>query len=140
MMNVNANADDFVSEAEAPRAVAASRIQTPAIVILLGSTSSIAALELMRHMLTLRSEDRRRVAFVYIDTDDWSSALIEFRHQYNGLFNEFPLRIAVPAGIDHITRVRQEVSDPHTTPGTPDEQKKELHTDRKSTCLNSSHI
>ncbi|MGH2497929.1 MAG: tubulin-like doman-containing protein [Ktedonobacteraceae bacterium] len=128
MMNVNVNADDFVSEAEAPRAVVAPRIQTPTIVILLGSTSSIAALELMRQMLTLRAEDRRRVAFVYIDTDDWSSSLIEFRHQYNGLFNEFPLRIAVPAGIDHITRVDQEVSDPLSMKGTPDERRKELHT------------
>lgn len=127
MQNKKLNPDDFVSEAEAPRSVSAPRIQTPAIVILLGSTSAIAALELMRNMLTLRPEDRDRVAFIYIDTDDWSSSLLEFRHQYNGLFHEFPLRIAVPAGIEHITRVEQAVNSPNAAGGTPDERRKELH-------------
>lgn len=126
-MNVNVRPDEFTSEAEGPRSVTAPRILTPAIVILLGSTATISALELMRHMLTLKPEDRRRVALVYIDTDDWSTALVGFRQQYNGIFQEFPLRIAVPAGIDHITREYQKVSNPRPRKDK-DEATLELHT------------
>ncbi len=94
-------------ESDRPPVVSEARILTPAIIVLLGSTSTLAALELMRHMLTLRPSDRRRVAFVYIDTDDPPSTLIEFRRQHNGVFQEFPLRIAVPAGISHVERIAQ---------------------------------
>jgi hypothetical protein len=86
-------------ESERPRVVAASRIQTPALVVLLGSTSALAGLELMRHMLTLKGEDRRQVALVYIDTDDPPAPLVEFRQQYTNVFQEFPLRISIPVGI-----------------------------------------
>jgi len=86
-------------ESERPRVVAASRVQTPALVVLLGSTSALAGLELMRHMLTLKAEDRRQVALVSIDTDDPPAPLVEFRQQYTNVFQEFPLRISVPVGI-----------------------------------------
>lgn len=86
-------------ESERPRVVTASRIQTPALVVLLGSTSALAGLELMRHLLTLRAEDRRQVSLVYIDTDDPPAPLVEFRQQYTNVFQEFPLRISVPVGI-----------------------------------------
>jgi hypothetical protein len=76
-------------------------------------------------MLTLSVDDRRRVALVYIDTDDPSAALTEFRHQHNGVFQEFPLRIAVPAGISYGGRERQELSDP-AAPSTDEDL--ELHT------------
>lgn len=99
--------DEYTLVSESPAVVSAERINTPAVVVLLGSTSAISSLELMRHMLTLKAEDRRRVALVYIDTDDPPSTLIEFRRQHNGVFQEFPLRIAVPAGISHVERVEQ---------------------------------
>jgi hypothetical protein len=109
-------ANEFTLEADHPPSISAKRINTPTIEILLGSTPSIAALELMRHMLTLKADDRRRVALVYIDTDEAPSALIEFRRQHNGVFQEFPLRIVVPAGISHVQRVSQDHSplEPHT--------------------------
>src|SRR6266699_3535884 len=125
IMNVNLKPGEFTSEADGPASLTQTRILTPTIVVLLGSTATIAALELMRHMLTLRPDDRQRVALVYIDTDDWSSSLVEFRQQHNGVFQEFPLRIAVPAGISHITRETQKVSNPRPKPG---EEKLELHT------------
>lgn len=88
-----------------------SLITTPALVVLLGSTPELAGLELMRHMLDLQPHDLRRVGIVYIDTDDLSSAVVEFQKQHRGLFQEFPLRIAVPAGIDHAPRITQQVLD-----------------------------
>src|SRR5947209_6410231 len=99
--------DDYTLESESPSVVSAARINTPAVIVLLGSTSAIAALELMQHMLTLKANDRRKVALVYIDTDDPPATLIEFRRQHNGEFQEFPLRIAVPAGISHVQRISQ---------------------------------
>jgi Tubulin like len=108
--------DEF-TEDDSPRSVSEPRINTPAVVVLLGSTAAISALELMRHMLTLKPIDRRRVALVYIDTDDTPNTLVEFRRQHNGVFQEFPLRIAVPAGISHVERVRQgktNLLEPHT--------------------------
>jgi hypothetical protein len=111
------NPGEFTSEAERPRVVTEPRISTPSIVILLGSTAALSALELMRHMLTLRIEDRQRVALVYIDTDEPSASLVEFRHQYNGVFQEFPLRIAVPAGISYGGRIEQDISKPQPVGG-----------------------
>jgi Tubulin like len=119
------NVRDVLLEAERPRAVTEPRINTPTIVVFLGSTATLAALELMRHMLTLNQNDIRRVALVYIDTDDLSSGLVEFRHQHNGIFQEFPLRIAVPAGIPHVKREEQPVC---VTLSDPDDMKLELHT------------
>ncbi len=97
--------DQTLLESERPRVVSEARIMTPAIVILLGSTSAISALELMRHMLTLKPRDQRRVALVYIDTDDPPASLTEFRKQNSSTFQEFPLRIAVPAGISDVSRI-----------------------------------
>ena len=100
--------DDYILESESPSVVSAERINTPVVIVFLGSTSAIAALELMQHMLTLNARDRRKVALVYIDTDDPPATLIEFRRQHNGEeFQEFPLRIAVPAGISHGQRITQ---------------------------------
>jgi hypothetical protein len=107
--------DDYILESESPSVVSAARINTPAIIVLLGSTSAIAALELMQHMLTLKASDRRKIALVYIDTDDPPATLIEFRRQHNGAFQEFPLRIAVPAGISHVQHVFQK-EDPYSKP------------------------
>ncbi|HTK12122.1 MAG TPA: tubulin-like doman-containing protein [Ktedonobacteraceae bacterium] len=101
--------DEPLLESERPSTTASSRILTPNLVILLGSTSAIAGLELMRHMLSLKASDQRRVALVYIDTDDPPAPLVEFRRQHNNVFLEFPLRIAVPAGISSATP-----SDQHT--------------------------
>jgi hypothetical protein len=97
---------------ERPLTIAAPRVLTPNIIILLGSTSALTGLETMRHMLTLKATDQRKVAFVYIDTDDPPASLVEFRRQYNNVFQEFPLRIAVPAGISNATRIDQ--TDQHT--------------------------
>lgn len=99
-------------ESERPSAVIAPRIQTPALMVLLGSTSALAGLELMRHMLSLRSNDQRRVALVYIDTDDTPAPLVEFRRRHNNVFQEFPLRIAIPAGISSAERIDE--ADQHT--------------------------
>ncbi|HEU5382464.1 MAG TPA: tubulin-like doman-containing protein [Ktedonobacteraceae bacterium] len=99
-------------EADLPRVVAAPRILTPMLVVLLGSTASLAGLELMRQMLALSANDRRKIALVYIDTDDPPAPLVEFRNQHNNSFQEFPLRIAVPTGISNADRI--DVSDQHT--------------------------
>jgi len=95
------------TEEDMPLTVRQSRINTPALVIFLGSTATLAGLELMRHMLTLRSDDQRKVALVYIDTDEPNSAIIEFRQYHKGVFQEYPLRIAVPVGISHVERIPQ---------------------------------
>src|SRR6266516_1426508 len=92
-----------------PLAVTEPRISTPALVVLLGSTPALAGLELMRHMLGLQPKDLHRVGFVYIDTDDPPSSVVEFQRQHKGLFQEFLLRIAVPAGIHRVPRVKQTV-------------------------------
>ncbi|HEY1351779.1 MAG TPA: tubulin-like doman-containing protein [Ktedonobacteraceae bacterium] len=96
-------------ESERPRVVTEPRILTPALVVLLGSTPSLAGLELMRHMLGLQPGDMRRVALVYIDTDDSPNALAEFQKQNKGLFQEFQLRIAVPAGVAKAPRMQQTI-------------------------------
>lgn len=110
-----------LTEDDLPLTVRQPRISTPALLILLGSTASLSALELMRHMLSLRPGDQQKVALVYIDTDEPHSAIVEFRQHHNGVFQEFPLRIAVPVGISHVERIKQEMgsgrpdtSEPHT--------------------------
>lgn len=97
---------------ELPLVVAAQRILTPTINVFLGSTAGLAGLELMRHMLTLRSKDQRKVAMVYIDTDDQPAPLVAFRRQHNNVFQEFLLRIAVPTGISNADHIDQ--TDQHT--------------------------
>lgn len=99
-------------ESERPSITSAARILTPNLVILLGSTSAIAGLELMRQMLSLRPSDQKRVVLVYIDTDDPPAPLVEFRRQHNNVFLEYPLRISVPAGISNAARIDE--SDQHT--------------------------
>ena len=84
-----------------------SLVTTPSLVILLGGTSSLVALELMRRMLTLSPSDRQRIAMVYIDTDNPPSKLIEFRNQYSSLFQEFSLRFTVPMGIKNVVLLNQ---------------------------------
>ncbi len=88
-----------------------SLITTPALVVLLGSTPALAGLELMRHMLELQPHDLRRVGLVYIDTDDLPNAVVEFQKQHKGLFQEFPLRIAVPVDINNVPKITQQVLD-----------------------------
>src|ERR1700753_412287 len=102
--------NDIPLESEQPRVVAAPRILTPTLIVLLGSTATLAGLEMMRQMLSLKAQDQRKVALVYIDTDDPPAPLVEFRSQYNNVFQEFPLRIAVPTGIsnaDHVDETDQ---------------------------------
>ncbi|GLV54414.1 hypothetical protein KDH_12610 [Dictyobacter sp. S3.2.2.5] len=95
-------------ESERPSILAAPRIATPCLIVLLGSTAALTALETMRHMLTLRPQDQRRVAFVYIDTDSTPAPLLEFRRQHINTFLEYSLRIAVPAGISNVTPIQHE--------------------------------
>ena len=76
-----------------------TQITTPSLVVFLGSSSVYTALELMNHMLTLNSEDQRRVAFVYIDTDNTTAQLVEFRRKHPNVFQEFFLHFVVPIGI-----------------------------------------
>lgn len=104
--------DEPLLESERLSITASPRVLTPNLVVMLGSTSAIAGLELMRHMLTLRPADQRRIVLVYIDTDDPPAPLVDFRRQHNNVFLEFPLRIAVPAGISNATRIDE--SDQHT--------------------------
>ena len=100
--------DEFLMEDDRPRSVSDPRIQTPSLIIMLGSTSAIAGLELMRHMLSLKPDDLRRVALVYIDTDDQPTAVVEFRRQHRAVpFQESQLRIAVPTGVSNAKRVPQ---------------------------------
>jgi hypothetical protein len=95
-------------ESDRPRSLSEPRISTPTLVVMLGSTSALAGLELMRHMLTLKASDLRRVALVYIDTDDQPSQLVEFRKQHKAMsFQEILLRIAVPTGLSYVTRIPQ---------------------------------
>src|SRR5579863_9727884 len=122
---LNPDVNKLTLESEQPHAVTELRINTPTIVVFLGSTAALAALELMRHMLTLNQNDIRRVALVYIDTDDLTNAFVEFRHQHNGVFQEFPLRIAVPAGIPHVQRELQIVCYPYSD---TEDEKLELYT------------
>src|SRR5579875_2560516 len=77
------------TDSKLPRLLRQRRIDTPAVVILLGSTPAYAAME----------KDRRRVSFVYIDTDDLPVSVKEYQRAHQGLFQEFPLRISVPAGV-----------------------------------------
>src|ERR1700730_678287 len=97
---------------ELPMVVAAPRILTPAINVFLGSTASLSGLELMRHMLTLKPKDQRKVALVYIDTDDAPAPLAAFRGQHNNIFQELPLRIGVPTGISNADHIDE--GDQHT--------------------------
>lgn len=90
-----------------PRSVKEPRIQTPSVVVLLGSTSALASLELMQQMLSLTTTDFKRVALVYIDTDNIPNSLVEFRQQHNGKFQEFTVRIGVPVGISNFTKIDQ---------------------------------
>lgn len=104
------NQNPSVLASELPLVVAAPRILTPTINVFLGSTASLSGLELMRHMLTLKARDQRKVALVYIDTDDAPAPLSAFRGQHNNVFQEFPLRVGVPTGIsnaDHIDEADQ---------------------------------
>ena len=96
---------------EYPRSDTKSLINIPSLVVLLGSTPALAGLELMRHMLDLQPHDLRRVGLVYIDTDDLPNAVVEFQKQHKGLFQEFPLRIAVPVGINNAPKITQQVLD-----------------------------
>ncbi|MHB8597896.1 MAG: tubulin-like doman-containing protein [Ktedonobacteraceae bacterium] len=121
----NASKVNFTVKEEHPWLTTEPRITTPSIIIFLGSTPMLAALELMRHMLTLNQKDIRRVALVYIDTDNWTSAFVKFRHQHNDVFYEFPIRIAVPTSIAHIERRYQPVCYPYSD---PQDDKLELHT------------
>lgn len=94
-------------EGERPVVSTVPRVKTPALVVLLGSTAALAGLEMMEHMRLLKPVDLRRIALVYIDIDNTPNAIIEFHKENAGKFQEFPLRIAVPAGISHVPRVLQ---------------------------------
>ena len=93
--------------ANQPRSVKEPRIQTPSVVVLLGSTSALASLELMQQMLSLTTTDFKRVALVYIDTDNIPNSLVEFRQLHSGKFQEFTVRIGVPVGIGNFTKLDQ---------------------------------
>ena len=106
--------DDTNEKTEAERAstIAALRVLTPTIIVMLGSSATQAGLETMRHMLTLQARDRRRVAFVYIDTDNPPAHLVEFQRQHSHLYQEKTVKIGVPTGISSATRLGTQ--DQHT--------------------------
>lgn len=89
---------NVLTAAELPGVISDPRVQTPALMVFLGSTPALAAVELCEQMLSLSRRDRRRVALVYIDTDDVPAEMVTFRDGHQGMFQEFNLRIAVPAG------------------------------------------
>jgi hypothetical protein len=98
---------------ERARTVANPRIKTPTLVILLGTTPGKAGMELSRHLLTLSPADRRRVAQVYIDTDEKPGPQSEFEHEHAGELQLMNLHVAVPAGISYSTQLPPD-RDEHT--------------------------
>src|SRR5436853_7360285 len=84
MQGFNENNEQM--ESERASTVVAPRILTPVIIVMLGSTAAMAGLEAMRHMLTLQQRDRRRVALVYIDTDNPPAPLAEFQRRHSHLY------------------------------------------------------
>ncbi len=76
------------------------RITTPSLLIFLGSTPALAALEVQRQLLTHIDKDRKRVAMVFIDTDTVPNDLLKFRREHTGMFKEIDLRISVPPGVE----------------------------------------
>ena len=74
-------------------------IKTPAIVITLGTTSSMAANELCYHLLGLEQDDRDAVSIVMIDTDTSRPRFQDFLDEHAGAFHISKAQIAVPAGI-----------------------------------------
>lgn len=101
---------------ELPGSVVQPRVLTPMLGIFPGTTAAYAALEFMKHVKELSEGDRKRIALVYIDTDDQRPELIAFRNEHAGMFNEYIIRIAVPANIRYIPRVEQngDLTEPHT--------------------------
>jgi len=120
-MNVRIKPGEFSgpTEEDLPLTVRQSRVSTPSLVILLGSTASIAALEVMRQLLTLQPADQRKVGLVYIDTDEPNSSVVEFRQRNKGVFQEFSLRISVPVGISNAQRIRQDMGTTRDDPTEP---------------------
>jgi Tubulin like len=82
-------------------------IQTPTLVVELGSTPLLAEKELCSHLLSLSDEDRESVAFVHIDTADESGDLQDFHKRHAGRFRRFPQKISVPIAIDYSTPLRE---------------------------------
>src|SRR6266705_3250345 len=87
--------------------VTSSRIRTPVLIVMLGSTPGKAGVELCRHMLTLSPADCRRVALVQIDTADEANELMVFFKEYENLFRFRRLRIHVPVTISYAQRALQ---------------------------------
>lgn len=106
-------------EIDLPQSVVQPRILTPMLCIFPGSTGAYAALELMNHAKGLSESDRKRMSFVYIDTDGQPPELVTFRNEYGNLFQEHIIRIAVPPGIRYIPRITQggDPREPHTYAG-----------------------
>ena len=76
-----------------------AQILTPSLILLLGTTPTVTGQELMYHMLSLGPGDRQHVALVYIDTDEPSAELTQFRQEHQNAFQEFPLRLEIQTDI-----------------------------------------
>src|SRR5579883_3623657 len=88
-------------------------IRTPAVVITLGTTSSIAANELCYHLLGLEQDDRDAVAIVMIDTDISRPRFQDFLDQHSGAFHIYKAQIAVPAGATYTDELPRAIAN-HT--------------------------
>jgi hypothetical protein len=93
---------------DSPRA---GRIQTPTLVVLLGSTAGLAGLEFLRHLSELDPRDQRRVACLSLDTDSGFQGLWSRQGRQATGAHTFSLLIAVPAGIAAVPRAQH---DQHT--------------------------
>ena len=82
-------------------------IQTPTLVVELGSTPQLVELELCRYLHSLSDADRRRVVFVHIDTADEFSDLQNFHKQHAGHFRRIWQKIGVPQNINYTALPKQ---------------------------------
>ena len=92
--------------------MARSRVFTPSLNIFLGSTPSIAALEMMRQMLDLPAYDRDRVALLFIDIDAPPPAVTAFMQSMGvlGELKTFVLRISVAQNILYADQLAGEIA------------------------------
>lgn len=76
-------------------------IQTPALVIALGTTATKAARELCEQLLTMEQDDRDAVAVVTIDTDSARPEFADLLAENPGKFHAFNAAIRVSPQVDY---------------------------------------
>ncbi len=90
-----------VKQLEGVNGMTSTAITTPALIITLGTTSSMAASEVFAHLMSLSQDDRDSVSLVMIDTDLSRPQIQDFLDVHGGAFNVSKAQIAVPSGIDY---------------------------------------